>query len=204
MSDIPLQAKVQCSDVACGKSTNVIVNPVNLQVSHIVVEDKKLPNYATRLVSVDKIAGSTPDQITLSCTRDEVAAMQPFIVDTFVQESPSGLAYASGDAYTSEYVVNDTGYDDVAAENMPKGELGIYSGMEIEASDGKIGKLDELVLDPKSGAITHLQMREGHLWGKKDVAIAVSDIDFTDGKAIYLKINKEAVKALPPIKVKRK
>jgi sporulation protein YlmC with PRC-barrel domain len=204
MSDIPLNAKVQCSDTACGKSTNVIVNPVSLQVTHIVVKDKKLPSYPTRLVSVDKIATSTPDQITLSCSRGDLAAMQPFIVDDFVQESASGMAYASGDAYTSQYVVNDTGYDNVQEENMPKGELGIYSGMEIEASDGKIGKLDELVLDPKSGAITHLQMREGHLWGKKDVAIAVSDIDFTDGKTIYLKIDKEAVKALPPIKVKRK
>ena len=113
------------------------------------------------------------------------------------------MAYASGDAYTSQYVVNDTGYDSVQAENIPKGELGIYSGMQIQASDGKIGKLDELVLDPKSGVITHIQMREGHLWGKKDVAIPVTNIDFTDGQTIYLKIDKDAVKALPAVKVKR-
>ena len=31
MSDIPLKAKVQCTDAACGKTTNVIVNPVNLR-----------------------------------------------------------------------------------------------------------------------------------------------------------------------------
>ena len=113
------------------------------------------------------------------------------------------MAYESGDAYSSQYVVNDTAYDSVQAENMPKGELGLYSGMKVEASDGKIGKLDELVLDPKTGAVTHLQMREGHLFGKKDVAIAVADIDFTDGETIYLKIDKDAVKALPEIKVKR-
>ena len=203
MSDIPLKAKVQCTDAACGKTTNVIVNPVNQQVTHIVVEDKKLPSYSTRLVSVDKIASSTPDQITLNCSLDDVAAMQPFIVDDFVQESASGMAYESGDAYSSQFVVNDTAYDSVEAENMPKGELGLYSGMEIEASDGKIGKLDELVLDPKSGAVTHIQMREGHLWGKKDIAIPFDSIDFTDGQTIYLKIDKAAVKALPAVKVKR-
>ena len=75
--------------------------------------------------------------------------------------------------------------------------------MHIEASDGKVGKLDELVLDPKSGEITHIQMREGHLWGKKDVAIPVADIDFSDDKTVYLKIDKNAVKALPAVKVKR-
>ena len=202
MSNIPLKAKVQCTDTACGKTTNVIVNPVNMQVTHFVVKDKKLPSYSTRLISVDKIASSTPDQITLNCSFDDVAAMQPFIVDDFVQQSGSGMAYESGDAYSSQYVVNDTAYDSVQAENMPKGELDIYSGMKIEASDGKIGKLDALVLDPKTGAVTHLQMREGHLFGKKDVAVAVSDIDFTDGESIYLKIDKAAVKALPKIKVK--
>ena len=129
--------------------------------------------------------------------------MQPFIVDTFIQESASGQAYSSGDAYTSQYVVNDTGYDDVQEEKMPKGELAVYSGMEVEASDGKVGKLDELVLDGDSGAITHIQMREGHLWGKKDVAIPVANIDFTDGKTVYLKIDKDAGKALPAVKVKR-
>ncbi len=55
----------------------------------------------------------------------------------------------------------------VQAENMPKGELGLYSGMEIGAPDGKIGKLDELMLDPKSWATTHIQMREGHPWDRR-------------------------------------
>jgi sporulation protein YlmC with PRC-barrel domain len=76
--------------------------------------------------------------------------------------------------------------------------------MHVEASDGKVGKLDELVLDPKSGDITHLQMREGHLWGKKDVAIPVSAVDFVDEDTIYLKLEKKAVKALPAVPVKRK
>ena len=67
-----------------------------------------------------------------------------------------------------------------------------------------MGKLDRLVLDEKSGAITHIQMLEGHLWGKKDVAIPVADIEFTDGETVYLKLDKNAVKALPAVKVKRK
>ena len=203
MSDIPMNAKVQCNDGACGKTTNVIVNPVSLKVTHIAIKDKKLPSNPTRLVPFGKIASVTPDQVTLTCSIKDVSGMPPFLVDTFVQESPSGLAYASGDAYTSQYVVNDTAYDNVRAQNMPKDGLALYSGMEVEASDGKEGKLDELVLDGDSGAITHIQMREGHLWGKKDVAIPVDIIDFTDGKTVYLKIDKDAVKALPAVKVKR-
>jgi sporulation protein YlmC with PRC-barrel domain len=172
-------------------------------VTHVVVQDKKLPAYATRMVSIDKVASATHNQITLSCTLDEVARMDPFIITRFIQESGSGQAYGSGEAYTSQYVLNDTAYDSVKEEQIPQGELSVYSGMHVQASDGKVGKLDELVLDPKSGDITHLQMREGHLWGKKDVAIPVSAVDFVDEDTIYLKLDKKAVKALPAVPVKR-
>ena len=67
----------------------------------------------------------------------------------------------------------------------------------------EVGKLDELVLDPTRGDITHLQMREGHLWGKKDVAIPVSEVQFVDRDTIYLKLDKNAVKALSAVPVRR-
>ncbi len=203
MSNIPLNVTVQCSDQPCGKSTNVVVNPVAKKITHIVVQDKKLPSNPTRLVPISKVASTTSTEITLSCTYDEVAKMPPFMVTHFVQESGSGMDYASGEAYTSQYTVNDTAYDSVTDADLPVGELSVYSGMEVEATDGKVGKLDELVLDPKSGEITHIQMRKGHLWGKKDVAIPYADIDFTDGDTVYLNIDKNAVKALPAVKVKR-
>ena len=204
MTDIPIKAKVECADGPCGKSTNVIVNPVKRQVTHVVVQDESLPDNPTRLVPVENVASTTQNQISLSCTKDDVARMRPFIVTQFIRESGSGQAYASGEAYHSQYVVNDTAYDSVQEENIPLGELAVYCGMHVQATDGKVGKLDELVLDPKSGDITHLQMREGHLWGKKDVAIPVSAVEFVDDETVYLKIDKKAVRMLPAVPVKRK
>lgn len=203
MTDIPLKANVQCSDGACGKTTNVVLNPVTHQVTHIVLEDKSLPGYSTRIVSVDNVASLTQQQITLSCSKDDVAKMRVFVTTNYIQESPSGKAYTTGDAYTYPYVINDTAYAPVEEEHVPLGELEVHAGMEVEASDGKVGKLDELVLDEDSGDITHIQMREGHLWGAKDVAIPVSAVDFTDEKTVYLNIDKKAVGALPAVKVKR-
>lgn len=216
MPDIPLNAKVQCSDSPCGEVTDVIVNPVNLTVTHLVLKDKKLPhNNPTRLVPIENVANVTHDTVTLSCSFADVGEMKPFLVDHFVQESPSGQAYnwsggsasmytyQAGNAYSSQYVVNDTGYDNIRDANLPKGERSIHAGMEVKATDGKVGTLDELVLDADSGEITHIMMRKGHLWGKKDVSIALSDIDFVDAKIVYLKLDKDAVKALPAVKVKR-
>lgn len=201
MTNIPINAQVACTDGACGKSTNVIVNPVNHKVTHFVIEDKSLPENPTRLVPVVKVAGNTQDQITLSCTKAELAKLPPFIVTNFIQESGSGTAYQSGAGYTFPYVINDTAYDTVQERNIPAEELAVYSGMQIEATDGKIGKLNELVLDPKSGEITHLLMREGHLWGNKEVSLPVSSIDFCDSRVIYLKLDKAAVKDLPAVPI---
>ena len=44
VKDIPMDAKVQCTDGKCGKSTFVIVNPVKQAVTHFVVKYKKLPD----------------------------------------------------------------------------------------------------------------------------------------------------------------
>jgi sporulation protein YlmC with PRC-barrel domain len=204
---------VQCTDLPCGESTDVIINPVTKTVTHFALKDKKLPGNPTRLVPIDKVASATHDRITLNCTRDEVARMRPFIVTNFVPQAGTGQDFAAGSFYASSYAISDAsdaqykvgnkGYAGVNEEQVPRGERSVTAGMKIEASDGKVGTLDELVLDPNSGEITHIQMREGHLWGKKDVAIPIEEVDFADADTVYLKIDKAAVKTLPAVKVKR-
>ena len=202
MKEIPLKAKVQCTDGDCGKSTNVLIDRNTHQVSHVAIHDKKLPDNPTRMVPIENVAGATHDEITLNCTREELAHMDPFVVTQVIQQTGSGAAF-SGDV-PSQFVLNNTGYDTIDAENVPAGEIALSPGMKIKATDHTVGKLDEFALDPKTGAITHLLMSEGHLWGKKIVAVPVSNVDFTDGDAIYLTIDKHAVEALPPVPVNRK
>jgi len=202
VKNIPINAKVECTDGACGRSTNVIVNPVNHAVTHVAIKDKSLIDNPTRLVPVSYVAEVTDEQITLNCTMAEVAKLGPFVVADFIQESPSGGAYWSGEAYSAQYVVDDTAYDEVDEEEIPEGELGLYGGMHVEASDGRVGKLDQLVLDPKSGAITGLVMRKGHLWGARDVTVPVEQVESCGGDTVYLRLDKSAVGALPAMKVR--
>ena len=203
MANVPINAHVECTDGPCGRSTNVIVNPVNHKLTHFALQDKSLPDNPTRLVQVGNVASATQQEIKLNCAKADVAKMTPFIVSNFVQQSGPGMAYASGEAYTSQYVIDDTAYDEVQERNIPEGEFVLHGGMHVEAMDGHVGKVDALVLDPNSGEVTNLLLREGHLWGKKEVAIPLSALDFADADTIYLKLDKTAVKALPPVAVKR-
>jgi len=73
----------------------------------------------------------------------------------------------------------------------------------VDASDGHIGHVNEFLVDPLNGHITHLILREGHLWGKKDVTIPVSEIDRIAEGTVHLKLNKHEVDELPGIPVHR-
>ena len=202
MVNLLIDAKVECTDGPCGKSTHVIVSPVGYKVTHFAVQDKSLPDNSTRLVPAENVAGATQEQIELNCAKADVAKMAPFVVSNFIRESAPGQAHASGQAYTSQYVVDDTAYDEVQKRNIPEGLWAVYSGMHVEASDGHVGKVDGLVVDPNRGEVTYLLMWEGHLWGKREVTIPVSAAYFCDADTVYLKLDTAAVEALPvgPVK----
>ena len=87
---------------------------------------------------------------------------------------------------------------------IPAGEVVIRRGTSVEATDGAVGKVDEFLVDPEDDSISHLVLREGHLWGKKDVTIPVSEIDKITDEAVYLKLDKETIETLPTVPVRRK
>jgi len=84
------------------------------------------------------------------------------------------------------------------------GEVVIRRGAQVRATDGKVGKVDEFLINPGNGLISHLVMREEHLWGAKDVTIPVSEIEKIDDEMVYLKLDKQTISSLPAIPVKCK
>ena len=75
-------------------------------------------------------------------------------------------------------------------------------GDHVQAIDGAIGHVDGLVIDPASHHVTHVLLQEGHLWGRKEVAIPISAVTSTDD-GIWLSLTKHQVGALPPVDAKR-
>lgn len=74
----------------------------------------------------------------------------------------------------------------------------------LEQDNGRIGRVDEFLVEPTSGHITHLVLRQGHLWGQKDVTIPVAQIEKFDDDAVHLKLDKRSIEALPHIPVRRR
>jgi hypothetical protein len=59
------------------------------------------------------------------------------------------------------------------------------------------------VVDTDGGQITHLILREGHLWGQRDVAIPLVLIDRMEENVVQLNVNKKSVGELPTLTVQR-
>ena len=191
--EIPLQAQVECTDGIFGRSAYVLINPVIDKVTHLVVrEDASSTEY---IVPVDIMDETIADTIRLRCSKAELKKMPPFIKTTFVEEKvpnqkfnyPGGLYGGEGYFYLP-YVASaeETVQVSVEHKQIPAGELTAHRGTRVEAKDGYVGKVDEFVVNPKNGLITHLVMREGHLWGKKDMIIPLSAMGDTRDGTMFL------------------
>jgi hypothetical protein len=78
----------------------------------------------------------------------------------------------------------------------PPGEVEEHGDDHVHATDGDIGRLRGFRLDPASGRVTHVLLAEGHLWGRKEVAIPFGAIAGFD-QGIRLSLTKKQVQDLP-------
>lgn len=202
--DIPVNAEVACVDGVCGQSTYVIINPISRQVTHVVVKQKE-GLHTEHLVPLGLVAGTTHDLIRLRCTTDELAKIEPFTETEYVQERIPDVDYMEDAYLVWPYHIPELNTTiPITHQRIPHGELAVHRGARVEATDGHVGRVDEFLVDPVDTHITHLVLREGHLWGQKDVTIPVSQIDRIEEDTVYLKLDKHSVEALPAIPIRRR
>lgn len=201
--EFPLNVDVHCTDGHCGVSTHIVLNPVSEQVSHIVVEEKG-SSAVERLVSVMLVANTAAEVIVLSCTRDEFARLEPFSQTDFLYANLPQHAVDPNLTMLWPFVVPVKRIVDDKIRRIPLGELTVRRGARVRASDGFVGRVDEFIVGPVSGNITHLVLREGHPWKEKDVTIPLADIDRIEEKVVYLKIDKQTIASMPSVPVKRR
>ena len=173
-------ADASCSDGACGKVTRVVVDPVARTVTHLVVEPKHRLDVG-RLVPLG-LADATAGEIRLRCTLADFEKLDPAEETQFLPGTPgypghdpeqvlSMPYYGMGPGLGGAYVPVTVTYDAV-----PLDEVEVRRGEHVHATDGHIGKVQGLVIDPNSHHVTHVLLQEGHLWGRKEVAIPIGAV----------------------------
>jgi sporulation protein YlmC with PRC-barrel domain len=207
--DIPLRVEVRCSDGACGKSFAIIVDPDTDQVTHVVVQ----ASGGDYLVPIDVITDSAPTHIQLRWSRAELEAAEPFErLETLSEEEQIMELQAASGSYVGwsasgmpgEYMAPVPISSTVEVEQIPEHERALHQGADVEATDGRVGQVDEFLIEPATGKITHVVVRQGHIGTKKDVTIPIAEIDRIEDDVVYLKLDKHAVSELPNARAPRK
>lgn len=186
------------TDGASGEVRSAVVDPGAQTVSHLVVEPKGRRGLA-RLVPLDHVdAGG--GAIILRYTEAEFMDLRPAeeTLAEFIRgyESPVQLltpGWQGTDDLTADGasipVAREMEDRDLVPDLLP-GEDEEHAGDRVLATDGEVGRLRALRVDPETGQVTGLLLREGHFWGRKEVAIPAGVVSFQED-GIRLSVTKE-------------
>jgi sporulation protein YlmC with PRC-barrel domain len=210
MTQFTIGAQARCTDGVCGEVSRVVVDPVAETVTHLVVEPQGREGLA-RLVPLDLVDAS-PGDVRLHCTLADFEQLDPAEDTQFVPGSGGYAAYGPQQVSAWPYygLTPDAGMPGgvdlgvagfsptITYDRVPLGEVEVRRGDPVEATDGRIGHIQGLIVDPGDHQVTHVLLQEGHLWGRKDVAIPIKAVSRV-GDAIRLNISKHEVRDLPPV-----
>jgi sporulation protein YlmC with PRC-barrel domain len=217
--------EVACSDGACGELRRVVVDPVAEAITHLVVEPKHRPGTG-HLVPIGLVA-SVAEVIRLRCTTAEFQALDDAEETQFLPGAPGPWGYDQEQMLSMPYYglaggglggmgmaeINSVGISgmggmgagspsqSITSDRVPAGEVEVRRGDHVRATDGEIGKVQGLVVDPADHHVTHVLLDEGHLWGKKRVAIPIGAVSKI-GYEVQVSLTKDQLRELPDVNLR--
>ena len=203
-----------CSDGYRGEVRAVVIDPIAATVSHVVIEPEGRSGLA-RLVPLDRVdpnpdpdngsgSGAASGPLRLRYTEAEFMALGPAeetLAEFAVGQTVPVQLLPTGWRGTGEPVAEGGDIlripERETIDVIPSGEVEEHRGDHVHATDGDIGQLRGFRLDPSSGRVTHVLLGEGHLWGRKEVAIPFDKLTGFD-HGISLSLTRRQVADLPP------
>lgn len=214
-------AEVSCrdGDGPWGRLDRVVVEPIGRSVTHLVVEPHHRRGLG-KLVPVELVAAGGADRegnLALTCAIAELEAMEDaeetqFLTGVGVEgyDPATTLSWpfyglAAGGMGATMGSLGLAGLDNapqpLVVDRVPSGEVAIRRGDPVHANDGEIGRVRGLAVDRTSRHVTHVLLEEGHLWGKRQVAIPLSVVRSLEGGRVAVDLTKDEVRDLPTVEL---
>lgn len=209
---LKLGTPVRCREDVVGTLADVVIDPVDKRVTHLVVvvndEDE-----TARLVPIELASDYAQSEVALNCPASELTRFESVREFAYlpmgealpadpdwdvgvedVQALPAPGTEELGD-YAGELSANvATTYD-----RVPKGEVELRRSSGIETADGHhVGHIDGFVVD--DGVITSLTLERGHLWWRRDVTIPIESVASVSTDTVTVNLSKGEISSLPPVR----
>ena len=205
-AEYTIGAEVSCSDGVCGELSRVVLDPVARVLTHLVVEPRHRRGLG-RLVPID-LVDATAEEIRLRCSTAEFDALEDAEETRFLLEASEQMGYEAGEVFSWPHFGLGMGMGGMGMastpqfiiyDRVPAGEVEVRRGEHVHASDGNIGRVRGLIIDPKDHHVTHVLLEEGHLWGKKEVAIPIGAVTDVAADGVRLSLTRDEIRDLPPV-----
>lgn len=202
-------ADVSCTDGDCGEVRCLVIDPSADVVTHLVVEPKHRQGLG-QLVPLDLVE-TTNGQVRLRCSKAEFEQLEPADETQFLPGTRGYETYGPEQVISWPYHISRGGMpgvrgdtipgvsQTVTSDNVPEGEAEVPRGEHVHATDGDIGQVQGVVVDPGNRRVTYVLLQEGHLWGRKEVLIPRDVVAGVDTDGFHLSITKQQVQNLPPV-----
>jgi sporulation protein YlmC with PRC-barrel domain len=216
-------SEVVGSDGVCGDLRRIIVDPAARAITHLVVEHRHRQGEG-HLVPIE-LVDSAAHTIQLTCSTPEFRSL-PDAEETHFLPGPGELSYTDeqmrslhsyggmaggggmyglGTGNMGGMGVGEMGamgrgpirHAIVTDDHVPAGEIELRRGQPVHATDGAVGGVQGLLVDSDDHHVTHVLLDEGHLWGKRRVAIPISAVTSIDD-GVQLNVTKDEVSDYKP------
>jgi osmotically-inducible protein OsmY len=205
--DLRIGAQVHCKDGRCGKLLALVTDPETDQVTDLVVE-KGLLLKKDRVIPLAKVIKSTDEEVHVALGRDEMSDYPEFDEKQLRVEGPG---YDKSEEYGRQARVHDAGYygqpGSVPALPQLRQEIQVEAGVrsksivigrgtEVKTVEGDVGRVDHVLVDPKTGDVTYVVVDPG-LFGKA-LAIPMDFVRQIGQEGITLDIDEDDLEKMPP------
>ncbi|EHJ48580.1 hypothetical protein DFW101_2576 [Solidesulfovibrio carbinoliphilus subsp. oakridgensis] len=192
--DLALNAPVAATDGPLGRVAHVIINPESGTATHLVVREDALPN-TLRLVPKKYCGQAGPGAVTLTISRKRAGELKEYIqADYYPPSFFLGLAKAE----ETRLPIAPSGWT-FEHPATPEGSVALAGHEPVLATDGRAGRVDGVLADPHTGRVTHLLLRQGHLWGAREVQVPAGLVSRYEDGQVVLSVDKAALGALPDV-----
>ena len=194
MLNLPLAAPVYAGKTLVGRVEHVIVDPSHGRATWLVVRENALPN-TLRLVAEKFVAETGADGVHLSCDTAKLAAMREYVLTEYYP--PSFFLHLAADE-KCKLPLAPSGWT-IERPATPAGSVALAGHETVWATDGKVGRLDGVHVEAHTGRVIELLLRQGHLWGAREVAIPAGLVAAYEDGAVRLAVDTATIGALPSV-----
>jgi uncharacterized membrane protein len=211
MRELPVDAKVVCSDGDAGWLTDLVVDPASRAVTHIVVRENT-GDGREFLVPLDKVSDSSREEVRLGCTRAEMAGYPEFTTTQYVAASSpeaqpvvaawqmESMSYSYGYEPIYMPVISPDEQVPIETHHVPEGKMAIQRGAPVQSSDDQLlGEVVTLMVNPEDGIINHFVLRLGDLGKAREVILPLSTVAHANTGTVVLNLTQAQVEQLPAV-----